>query len=116
MLLGYVVTAQGIEMDDEKVKAFRDWPAPKSVSELRSFHELASFYRRFVKDFGTITAPLNEVLKKSFVFKWGEEQELTFILFKRNCSAPILALLDFIMKAFEIECDAFVIRISVVLM
>ena len=49
VFLGYVVTAQGIEMGEEKVKAIQDWPTPKSVSEVRSFHGLASFYRRFVK-------------------------------------------------------------------
>jgi hypothetical protein len=67
--VSYVVTAQGIEMDEEKVNAIQDWPTPKSVSEVRSFHGLPSFYRRFVKDFSTIAAPLNEVLKKSVRFK-----------------------------------------------
>jgi hypothetical protein len=43
MFLGCVVIAQGIEMDEEKVKAIRDWPAPKSVSEVRSFYGLACF-------------------------------------------------------------------------
>jgi len=43
MFLSYVVTAQGIELDKKKVKTIRDWPTPKSVNEIRSFHGLASF-------------------------------------------------------------------------
>ena len=114
--LGYVVSTKGIEVDVEKVKAIKEWPTPKSITEVRSFHGLASLYRRFVKNFITMAAPLTKIIKKNVGFYWGADQENAFATIKeRLCSAPVLALLDF-NKTFEIECDASRIRIEVVLM
>jgi len=112
----YVVSAKGIVVDEEKVKAIKEWPTPKSITEVRSFYGLASFYRRFVKDFSTLAAPLTEIIKKSVGFKWGSEQDHSFFEIKeRLCGAPLLALPDF-SKTFEIKCDVSGIGIGVFLM
>ncbi|XP_010534659.1 PREDICTED: uncharacterized protein LOC104810159 [Tarenaya hassleriana] len=101
VFLGFVVSEQGIHVDEEKIAAISDWPCPRTVGDVKSFHGLASFYRWFVKDFNTIVAPLTEVIKKNVGFKWRDAQEAAFQLLKEKITnSPLLSLPDF-SKAFE---------------
>jgi len=73
VFLGYVVNAKSIKIDEEKLKTIEQWPMPKSITEIRSFHGLTSFYRIFVKEFSTLVALLTEIVKKFVGFKWESE-------------------------------------------
>ncbi|KAF7812553.1 Transposon Ty3-G Gag-Pol polyprotein [Senna tora] len=116
VFLDVLVSANGIEVDVEKTKAIKDWPTPKSITKVRSFHALASFYRHFVKDSSTLIAPLTEVIKKFVGFQWYKAQDDVLNKLKDQlCSAPVLTLPDFD-KTFEIEWDASGVGIGAVLM
>jgi hypothetical protein len=55
-------------MDSEKVEANKNWPSPKNVFEVRSFHGLASFYRKFIQNFSGISTPMMDTAKKRQIF------------------------------------------------
>lgn len=116
IFLGYVVSKDGIAVDVSKIESVQNWPVPINISQVRSFLGLAGFYRRFMKDFSTTAAPMNDLTKKGIHFEWGAVQQDAFDCLKRLLtSAPLLALPNFA-KQFEIECDASGIGIGGVLM
>ena len=93
-------------MDKEKIRAKWDWPIPKSVIEVRSFHSLTTFYRYFIQNFSHFVAPITDCLKKKGSFLWTTTVDETFTLIKDKLThAPVLAFSDF-EKIFELECDA----------
>jgi hypothetical protein len=105
--LGHRITQEGLMMDDYKVKAILDWELPKSIPALRSFLGLASYYRKFIKNFARIMAPLTNLLKKSAVtYEWDEACDEAFETLKGILvKAPVLKLPDFD-KDFEIHSNA----------
>lgn len=82
-------------VDPGKVAAIQTWPTPTTVTETRSFHGLASFYRRFVPQFSGLMAPITDCIHDGH-FVWTPEADHAFRIIKdKLCSAPMLSLLDF---------------------
>ncbi len=106
-----------LKMDDRKVKAILDWELPRSVPTLTSFLRLASYYRKFIKNFAKTTTSLTNLLKKSFeTYEWEEACNEAFETLKSILvKAPELKLPNFD-KDFEIHSDASDFAIGGVLM
>jgi hypothetical protein len=90
--LGLIVTPNGINMDEAKVKAITAWQPPKTVRDLQKFLSFANFYRRFIYDFSKIAQPLNDLLRKRTPWHWEREQQAAFGMLKSAfIQAPTLA-------------------------
>jgi hypothetical protein len=103
--LGHIVGRDGLQPDPKKVEKVRDWPTPKTIKDVRSFLGLASYYRRFMKDFSKIAKPMYQLTKQDEKFEWGSEQEKAFNKLKQLLiQAPVVAYPDFT-KPFILYTD-----------
>ncbi|GBG85291.1 hypothetical protein CBR_g39859 [Chara braunii] len=73
LYFGHVLDEEGIKLEDSKIAAIRDWPTPRTLTELRSFLGLANYCRKFVRNFSTIAAPLRRLLRKETILKWDKD-------------------------------------------
>ncbi|KAI2645310.1 Transposon Tf2-6 polyprotein [Labeo rohita] len=114
--LGFVISAQGVAMDPQKLEAVRAWPLPTSLKQLQRFLGFANFYRRFIRDFSSTAAPLTALTKPSHGdFHLTPEATQAFkTLCHQFTTAPVLIHPD-PTKPFVVEVDASDVGIGAVL-
>lgn len=82
-----------------------NWPIPNSVKEVQAFRGLASFYRKFIRNFGSITTPITDCLKKGG-FSWEKNQQRSFDLIKKKLNNQPVPKLPELSNPFEVVVDA----------
>jgi len=78
VFLGHRVSAEEIAPDDGKVQKVRDWPTPRSVTEVRAFLGLANYHAAFIKNFSDIAEPLYRLTEKNCRFLWSAKEDTAF--------------------------------------
>ena len=82
--LGHIVSEKGIATDPTKIEVIRNWPVPKTVTDVRSFAGFTNYYRKFIKDYAKVARPLNELIfgdnakKKRQLVQWNDKCQEAF--------------------------------------
>ncbi len=104
--LGHIISTRGIKPDPAKIEAVAMWPVPDSRKALQRFLGFANFYRRYIRNFGQIAAPLTALTSTKVVFRWNPDAQVAFDALKsRFVSAPVLLVPD-PESQFIVEIDA----------
>ena len=89
--MGHIVSHRGVKVDPNKIKAIMECPIPKTIINLRGILGSRGYYRRFVKNYGHIAAPLTTLLKKEFLY-WNESTNVSFEQLKKAmCTTLVLS-------------------------
>ena len=106
LYLGHILTPEGVKVDEKKLEVLKTYPVPRTVKQVRQFIGYASYYRRFIKNFSGIAAPLTALLKKNQKFVWTAKCQQAFETLRTALySAPILAFPD-MNREFILNIDA----------
>jgi len=99
--LGVIIGNGQIQMDPSKIKPIKDWPTPKTPTDIRAFLGFTGYYQYFVKDYSSIAQPLLDLTKKAVEWHWGVLQEQAFQRLKHiMCQKPVLSQPDFNKKFY----------------
>lgn len=104
--LGHVIDEQGLHPTEEKVKAIKEAPRPKNISELRAFLGIINYYGKFLPNLSTQLAPLHELLQKKAKWSWKEKQDNAFQAAKEALQANSLLVHYDSTKPLVLACDA----------
>jgi hypothetical protein len=114
LFLGYVVSKDGLSMDESKVAAVKQWALPTTLHEVRSFHGLVPFYWCFIHDFSTIMALIIDCIGAG-KFSWSDEATVAFKRINKKLSSTLVLTLTDFSQPFELHCDASKVGMGVVL-
>ncbi|XP_057205010.1 uncharacterized protein si:ch211-159i8.4 isoform X2 [Triplophysa rosa] len=113
--LGHIISTEGIQADPAKVKAVAEWTTPDSRKALQRFLGFANFYRRFIRNFGQVAAPLTALTSTKVFFRWNQKAQEVFDKLKsRFISAPVLTVPDPDLQ-FIVDVDASDVGVGAVL-
>ena len=115
IVLGHIMSREGVEVDKAKVELISNLPTPKCVKDIWLFLGNAGFYRRFIRDFSAIACPLCNFLAKDVTFEWSQACETTFDKLKTMLVSPPIMRSPNWDLPFEIMCDTSDYAIGVVL-
>ena len=94
--LGHIVGSGGVRPDPKKLQVVQDWPTPNTAHDVRAFLGLTQYFRRFIKDYSLIAAPLHKLLQKDSQCTWTQQCEQAFLTLKQALlTAPVLAVPDY---------------------
>ncbi|KAH0641913.1 hypothetical protein KY290_033526 [Solanum tuberosum] len=104
--LGHVVSKEGVMVDPQKIEAVKNWVRSSSVTEVRSFMGLASYYHQFVKNFAFVATHLTNLTKEEIPFEWTEKCKDIFQKLKTLLTTAHILALPVECKDLIVYCDA----------
>jgi hypothetical protein len=104
--LGHVLSADGVSVDDNKIKVIQDFPNPRCARDVKSWFGLAGYYRRFVKGFAARSANLRALLQKDAPFVWNQIHQDEFLDMKKALTTPPILAYPNMNNDFIVTTDA----------
>ena len=100
------MSEHGIQVDPSKVEAVVSWRRPRSITDIRSFLELAGYYKRFIPSFSFLALPLTELTRKGISFVWDDNCEQSFQELKIRLTSTLVLIVPLRVEGFELYTNA----------